>query len=104
MTDWLNEIKDCADAATDGTWCIEYDGATYSITGNPAAGTAICTMTNEAGLDGAAQTWANAHFIARARADIPRLLDWIDQLQAEVDSLRAEKDQLRQVLISGAAA
>ena len=108
MTDWLNEIKHRADAATEGTWCTEYDGVTYTVTadvrlrltGELASGPAICTVANE----DSDRAWANADFIARARTDIPRLLDWIDQLQAEVDSLRAEKDQLRQTLITGAAA
>ncbi|MFB7605225.1 hypothetical protein [Streptomyces gardneri] len=109
MTDWLNEIKERAEAATAGTWCTEYDGAaTYSITADVrlsldngfSFGPPICTLATD---DNGDQAYANAAFIARARADIPRLLDWIEQLQAEVDSLRNEKDQLRQALIRGAA-
>ncbi|MFH8627815.1 hypothetical protein ACH4A8_39010 [Streptomyces vietnamensis] len=108
MIDWSNEIKARTNAATPGTWCTEYDGTgTYSITADVrlhldtgfSFGPSICTLAS----DDDAQAYANAVFIARARADIPQLLDWIGQLQAEVDSLRAEKDQLRQALIRGAA-
>lgn len=106
MTDWLDEIKERAEAATPGMWCTDYDGATYTIIADVrlhpqhgwSQGPQICTIANEPG-----KSWANANFIARARNDIPRLLDWIAQLQAEVDSLRAEKDRLRQALIRGAA-
>lgn len=109
MTDWLNEIKERAEAATPGTWCTEYDGAaTYSITADVCLhpdsgfsfGPPICTVASD---DSGDQAYANAGFIARARTDVPRLIDWIDQLQAEVESLRSEKDQLRQALIRGAA-
>ncbi|MFE6785134.1 hypothetical protein ACFVFF_23045 [Streptomyces sp. NPDC057680] len=109
MTDWLNEIKARAGAATPGTWCTEYDGTgTYTITADVrlhldegfSFGPPICTLAPDG--DGT-QAYANAEFIARARADVPRLLDWIGQLQAEVASLRREKEQLRMALIRGAA-
>ena len=111
MTDWLNEIKERAEAATPGTWCTEYDGtSTYNITadvrlsldsGTFSYGPGICTIAHDD--SNGREAYANAAFIARARADVPRLIDWIGQLQAEVDSLRSEKDQLRQALIRGAA-
>ncbi|MFG3488494.1 hypothetical protein [Streptomyces sp. NPDC047972] len=109
MTHWLDEIKARTDAATPGTWCTEYDGTgTYSITADVrlhldegfSFGPPICALATAG--DGT-QTYADAEFIARARADVPRLLDWIEQLQAEVASLRGEKEQLCMALIRGAA-
>ena len=96
MTDWLNEVRARADAATEGTWCSEYDGdGTYSITADVRLipgkgftfGPSICTLANTADDK---QAYANADFIARARTDIPRLLSLTDQLQAEVAELHAK--------------
>ncbi|MEV4424001.1 hypothetical protein AB0K23_01230 [Streptomyces sp. NPDC049602] len=121
MTDWLDEIEARADAATPGTWGVYNQGTLVEVVaGLVENSTGYRCLRQIARLDEEpidnirehadwdadqdyGQLLYDAEFMAKARTDIPRLLDWIEQLQAEVDSLRAEKEQLRLALIRGAA-
>jgi hypothetical protein len=121
MTDWLKEIKTRANAATEAPWGV-YDQGTLVevVAGLVEHDTGYRCRRQIARLDDEpidnipehtgwdadqdyGQLVLDAEFMAAARTGIPQLLDWIDQLQAEVDSLRAEKEQLRLALIRGAA-
>ncbi|MFF2731839.1 hypothetical protein ACFVS9_28510 [Streptomyces sp. NPDC058008] len=87
------EIRARHEAATPEPWGTGYDGAgTYTIEARPrfvpGSGEAsvhdgiVATLTGEH-CDG--QTYCNADFIARARGDVPYLLDRITKLEAVLD-------------------
>lgn len=84
MTDHLTdkeiaEIKAREEAATEGPWSHEGSGNVY--TGS------ILAISSCGGEYGCHETLPqdDAHFIAHARTDIPRLLDEVERLRDELD-------------------
>jgi hypothetical protein len=68
-------------AASPGPWCHR-EGFIETCT-NPSQLLGVTMQRNEEGLPGLPGL-ANAEFIAHARTDVPRLLDEIERLQAEL--------------------
>ena len=91
----LAEIRARAEAATPGHWGVHYDGnGTYTIEAQPRhiPGVGSVREGDVATLHGAhedAQPYHDSGFMARAREDVPWLLDRVAELEALVKDLTA---------------
>jgi hypothetical protein len=93
--DRIAEIRARADAATPGHWGVHYDGkGTYTIeaqprlipgVGNVREGV-VATLRGE---HGEAQPYRDSGFMARAREDVPFLLERVAELEGQVARVRA---------------
>lgn len=94
----IAEIRARAGAATSGPWHFEpIEGDLYEIFADDHEG-AGCVLATTMIADEkllAIQGKSNAEFCSRARTDIPRLLDEIERLKAELRRGFAREDHWR---------
>ncbi|MFD7609656.1 hypothetical protein [Streptomyces sp. NPDC059828] len=102
MTDRIAEITAREAAATQGTWCTYYDGATYHLGVDHRLTTHGTTCTRQIGQlpdgDDKTQAYNDATFIRNARTDVPWLLAEVRRLKGEVAQLAAENAILERAL------
>lgn len=92
LPDDLAAIEARAEAATPGPWDVELSEVVYVAPDvNPIPTWAIPAIQDLAGE----MSDADAHFIAHARADVPRLLSRVRAQAAEIAALREERDVRR---------
>lgn len=88
--DRIAEIRARADAATPGHWGVHYDGnGTYTIEAQPRTVIGVGTVSEGVvatlhGEHGDAQPYRDSGFMARAREDVPFLLDRVAELEQQV--------------------
>lgn len=89
-SDRIAEIRARADAATPGHWGVHYDGnGTYTIEAQPRLIPGVGSVREGVvatlhGEHGDAQPYRDSGFMARAREDVPFLLDRVAELEALV--------------------
>jgi hypothetical protein len=90
----IDEIRARADAATPGHWGVHYDGhGTYTIEAQPRLIPGVGSVREGVvatlhGEHGDAQPYHDSGFMARAREDVPFLLDRVAELEAQVKRVR----------------
>lgn len=93
--DRIAEIRARAAAATPGHWGVHYDGnGTYTIEAQPRTVIGVGTVSEGVvatlhGEHGDAQPYRDSGFMARAREDVPFLLERVAELEAQVERVRA---------------
>ena len=91
----LDEIRARADAATPGHWGVHYDNnGTYTIEAQPRLIPGVGNVREGVvavvqGEHQDSQPYRDSGFIARAREDVPFLLDRVAELEAQVERVRA---------------